>query len=139
MGGMNPPPWRVLLLGCVLLIAAAPRAQGRVDTEASADSTTKLFNEPYRPSESRHYEVSSSTFAADAAKQFDLSYADGTVLRGFNGKDVVQVRYFPRVQAGAWPGMALARSLVAQVVAAGVAAARGWSACASSCSARALS
>ena len=92
----HPPRGRVLLLGCVLLIAAAPRAQGRVDTEADLDSTQKLFNEPYRPSESRQFDVSSSTFSADAGKQFDLSYADGTVLRGFNGKDVVQVHYLPR-------------------------------------------
>jgi hypothetical protein len=31
------------------------------------------------------------TFTPNAAKQFDLSYADGTELKGFNAKDIVHV------------------------------------------------
>lgn len=33
----------------------------------------------------------SSTFISDPSKRFDLSYADGTVLKGFTGNDVVKV------------------------------------------------
>jgi hypothetical protein len=55
--------------------------------------TQALFDEPYRPNDSRHFKVQmSSTFNPEAAKQFDLSYADGTELKGFAGHDVVHVR-----------------------------------------------
>lgn len=84
---------RRVLPGVIFLAFAAIPAYGRVGSVADDDTTSKLFNEPYRPDESRHYDTSSSTFTPNAAKQFDLSYADGTVLRGFNGQDVVQVCY----------------------------------------------
>ena len=90
-------PVRRALVGGLLLAAVALPVQCRVGSEISDDSTSKLFNEPYRPDESRHYDADSSTFSADAGRQFDLSYADGTVLRGFNGEDVVQVRPCPQV------------------------------------------
>ncbi len=55
--------------------------------------TQTLFDEPYRPNDSRHFTVQkSTTFNPEAAKQFDLSYADGTELKGFAGHDVVHVR-----------------------------------------------
>ena len=34
----------------------------------------------------------SATFHADAEKRFDLSYADGSELKGFNAHDIVHVR-----------------------------------------------
>jgi len=58
----------------------------------STAKTQSLFDEPYRPEDSRHFVVgSSTTFTPDATKTFDLSYADGTELKGFNGQDVVQL------------------------------------------------
>ena len=74
----------------IALLIASPLAQSHRSKYAK---TTSLFDEDYKPDESRHYQVSeSSTFAPDAKKQFDLSYADGTELKGFNGVDVVHVR-----------------------------------------------
>ena len=37
----------------------------------------------------------SATFHADAEKRFDLSYADGSELKGFNAHDIVHVRLPP--------------------------------------------
>lgn len=37
----------------------------------------------------------SATFHADAEKRFDLSYADGSELKGFNAHDIVHVRALP--------------------------------------------
>jgi hypothetical protein len=37
----------------------------------------------------------SSTFEADAERRFDLSYADGSELKGFNAHDVVHVSAAP--------------------------------------------
>jgi len=39
----------------------------------------------------------SATFHADAEKRFDLSYADGSELKGFNAHDIVHVRPPPTV------------------------------------------
>lgn len=58
------------------------------------------FHTPYRPDDSRHFQIlSSKTFAAYPRKRFDLSYADGTVLKGFNGIDVVKVSFSWRMAA----------------------------------------
>ena len=58
-------------------------------------STSQLFDEPYRPQDSRHFNaVASQTFSADVARKFDLSYADGTELSGFQGSDVVELGDF---------------------------------------------
>ena len=54
--------------------------------------TTQLFDEPYKSEDSRQFKIqASTTFVPDPKKQFDLSYADGTELKGFNGHDVVHV------------------------------------------------
>jgi len=56
---------------------------------------SQLFDEPYRPQDSRHFSVQgTSTFSADTAKKFDLSYADGTELQGFQGYDEVYMGDF---------------------------------------------
>jgi len=58
-------------------------------------STTQLFDEPYRPQDSRHFNAKdSSTFTATVTKKFDLSYADGTELQGFQGQDIVELGDF---------------------------------------------
>ena len=60
----------------------ATGAQGRVLTPAR---TQQLFHTPYRQEDSRHFDIeASSTFQADARRRFDLSYADGSELKGFN-------------------------------------------------------
>ena len=57
--------------------------------------TSQLFDEPYRPADSRHFNVQAShTFRPDVAKKFDLSYADGTELSGFQGIDQVHLGDF---------------------------------------------
>ena len=62
--------------------------------------TQALFDEPYRPNDSRHFKVqTSSTFTPEPSKQFDLSYADGTELKGFAGHDVVHVRIIAFIRA----------------------------------------
>ena len=84
---MDPHIYRLCVLSAALALATARTAY--------PTRTTKLFDEPYKPEESRHFDVkSSSTFRADPKKQFDLSYADGTELKGFNGNDIVHVRLF---------------------------------------------
>ena len=53
----------------------------------------------------------SSTFEADAERRFDLSYADGSELKGFNAHDVVHVSATPSPVPSAlvsWPAGALA-------------------------------
>ena len=46
-----------------------------------------LFTEKYRPNDSRHFDVkATSTFEPNTAKTFDLHYADGSHLRGFEGR-----------------------------------------------------
>eukprot|EP00282_Hemiselmis_andersenii_P028658 CAMPEP_0169456838 /NCGR_PEP_ID=MMETSP1042-20121227/16561_1 /TAXON_ID=464988 /ORGANISM="Hemiselmis andersenii, Strain CCMP1180" /LENGTH=484 /DNA_ID=CAMNT_0009569077 /DNA_START=8 /DNA_END=1462 /DNA_ORIENTATION=+ len=48
------------------------------------------FHTPYRPEQSRHFDVTkSSTFSPITTKVFDLHYADGSHLKGFNGVDQV--------------------------------------------------
>ena len=91
---MDPHPknavrW-VLLLAFAVGAWSAPKA-------AKAGRTTALFDEPYKPEESRHFDIqASSTFQPDPKKQFDLSYADGTELKGFNANDIVHVSILPK-------------------------------------------
>ena len=48
------------------------------------------FHTPYRPEQSRHFDVTrTSSFSPITEKIFDLHYADGSHLRGFNGVDQV--------------------------------------------------
>jgi len=55
-----------------------------------ASKGTKLFDEAYRPEDSRHFKAEdSSTFVAQTGQTFDLNYADGSHLRGFSGVDQV--------------------------------------------------
>eukprot|EP00960_Hanusia_phi_P072239 767735-Hanusia_phi.AAC.1 len=57
--------------------------------------TSMLFDEAYRPQDSRHFSIqASSTFVPETSKKFLLTYADGTVLKGFRGLDVVQLGNF---------------------------------------------
>ncbi len=83
----------LMLLGlAVLSLGVVSEAKAHMVT---AKGTSQLFDEPYRPDDSRHFDVgASSTFLADTTKQFDLAYADGTELKGFNGHDVVQLGNF---------------------------------------------
>jgi hypothetical protein len=75
----------------VIFVAIAPDLGKALMTA----KTQALFDEPYRPDDSRHFKVQkSSTFDPEPSKQFDLSYADGTELKGFAGHDVVHVRIF---------------------------------------------
>ena len=70
----------------------ATGSQGRVLTPAR---TQQLFHTPYRQEDSRHFDIeASSTFQADARRRFDLSYADGSELKGFNAHDIVQLGDF---------------------------------------------
>ena len=56
---------------------------------------SQLFDEPYRPQDSRHFKATaSSTFSAETSKKFDLSYADGTQLKGFQGTDEIELGDF---------------------------------------------
>ena len=66
--------------------------QGKITGKGAVKQ--QLFDEAYRPEDSRHFEVSaSSTFKPDTSRQFDLAYADGTELKGFNAHDIVQVQH----------------------------------------------
>jgi hypothetical protein len=57
---------------------------------ADEQHSNKLFDEPYRASDSRHFAVSqSTTFVPQSTQTFDLNYADGTHLRGFSGVDQI--------------------------------------------------
>jgi hypothetical protein len=57
---------------------------------ADENHSNKLFDEPYRATDSRHFSIpKSSTFVAQASQTFDLNYADGSHLRGFSGVDQV--------------------------------------------------
>uniref|UniRef100_A0A7S0NCV4 Peptidase A1 domain-containing protein n=1 Tax=Hanusia phi TaxID=3032 RepID=A0A7S0NCV4_9CRYP len=57
---------------------------------ADEKSSNKLFDEAYRPQDSRHFDASkSSTFVPQTSQTFDLNYADGSHLRGFSGVDQV--------------------------------------------------
>lgn len=52
--------------------------------------SSKLFDEAYRPQDSKHFDISrSSTFDAHPDKTQDMHYADGTHLRSFTGVDEV--------------------------------------------------
>jgi hypothetical protein len=78
----------------VLLLSLAAGAWSA--PKASKARTTGLFDEPYKADDSRHFDVqASSTFKPDPKKVFDLSYADGTELKGFNANDVVHVSILP--------------------------------------------
>jgi hypothetical protein len=78
-------------LVCVVLAALCPCASGKVITPAR---TQELFHTPYREKDSRHFNIEeSSTFVADAERRFDLSYADGSELKGFNAHDIVRVSF----------------------------------------------
>ena len=81
-------------LVCVVLAALCPCASCKVITPAR---TQELFHTPYREKDSRHFKIEeSSTFVADAERRFDLSYADGSELKGFNAHDIVRVSFeFP--------------------------------------------
>lgn len=73
----------------VLLAALLACADGRVVTPAR---TQELFHTPYKSHDSRHFKIeASSTFEADAERRFDLSYADGSELKGFTAHDIVHV------------------------------------------------
>eukprot|EP00286_Rhodomonas_abbreviata_P012883 CAMPEP_0181331768 /NCGR_PEP_ID=MMETSP1101-20121128/24703_1 /TAXON_ID=46948 /ORGANISM="Rhodomonas abbreviata, Strain Caron Lab Isolate" /LENGTH=563 /DNA_ID=CAMNT_0023441301 /DNA_START=30 /DNA_END=1721 /DNA_ORIENTATION=+ len=79
----------VLKLQCASVSRAA-RSHGRKFKTADEKSSSQLFDEPYRPEDSRHFDVaSSSTFIPQASQTFDLNYADGSHLRGFSGVDQV--------------------------------------------------
>ena len=91
--GRPASAWLLALAG-LALVALAAVAEGKAQMHA-AKGTSKLFDEPYRPGDSRHFDIgATSTFSADTKKQFDLAYADGTELKGFNGFDVVQLGNF---------------------------------------------
>jgi len=76
----------------VLLAALLACADGRVVTPAR---TQELFHTPYKSHDSRHFKIeASSTFEADAERRFDLSYADGSELKGFNAHDIVHLGDF---------------------------------------------
>lgn len=54
-----------------------------------------LFHTPFRPEDSRHFQIEkSSTFTPSPEKRFDLSYADGSELKGFDAQDVVTLGDF---------------------------------------------
>jgi hypothetical protein len=77
------------------VVEAPAAAAGKKMKVASASQTSQLFDEPYRPQDSRHFNVQhSSTFKAETSKKFDLSYADGTELSGFQGFDNVELGDF---------------------------------------------
>ena len=85
---------RLLALLGLALLGLGAVAEAKAHMKA-ATGTSQLFDEPYRPNESRHFDVeATSTFTSDTSKQFDLAYADGTELKGFNGFDVVQLGNF---------------------------------------------
>jgi hypothetical protein len=85
---------RLLMLLGLAVLSLAMVSEAKAHMEA-AKGTSQLFDEPYRPDDSRHFDVgASSSFSADTTKQFDLAYADGTELKGFNGHDVVQLGNF---------------------------------------------
>jgi len=79
----------VLKLQCASVSRAA-RMHGRKFKVADEVESNQLFDEPYRPEDSRHFDVAqSSTFIPQASQTFDLNYADGSHLRGFSGVDQV--------------------------------------------------
>jgi len=76
---------------CLALLLALPLESVRADLARFQD----LFHTPFRPQDSRHFQVDeSSTFTANPDLRFVLSYADGSELRGFGGDDVVHVGDF---------------------------------------------
>jgi hypothetical protein len=66
---------RLLGLAAVAILSLLVVADCKA-TMQQAQGTSQLFDEPYRPNDSRHFDVgaATSTFSADAAKQFDLAY-----------------------------------------------------------------
>ena len=90
-----------LLLQCASVSRAA-RMHGRKFKVADEVESNQLFDEPYRPEDSRHFDVAqSSTFIPQASQTFDLNYADGSHLRGFSGVDQVQsARFSAAVEGG---------------------------------------
>lgn len=71
-------------------VSRVARTHGRKFKVADERHSNKLFDEAYRPGDSRHFDVPhSSTFVAQSSQTFDLNYADGSHLRGFSGVDQV--------------------------------------------------
>ena len=65
---------------------------GKNEVHSLKATDQSLFTEKYRPNDSRHYDSKASpAFEANTDKTFDLHYADGSHLRGFEGKDMVQL------------------------------------------------
>eukprot|EP00282_Hemiselmis_andersenii_P035400 CAMPEP_0169439708 /NCGR_PEP_ID=MMETSP1042-20121227/7350_1 /TAXON_ID=464988 /ORGANISM="Hemiselmis andersenii, Strain CCMP1180" /LENGTH=574 /DNA_ID=CAMNT_0009550655 /DNA_START=8 /DNA_END=1732 /DNA_ORIENTATION=- len=70
--------------------AASAHMKARKFKVADEKSSAKLFDEAYRPNDSRHFKVDkSTTFVPESSQTFDLNYADGSHLRGFSGVDQV--------------------------------------------------
>jgi len=66
------------------------RATGGRKFKVANKGASKLFDEAYRPEDSRHFRPEhSSTFVPQTSQTFDLNYADGSHLRGFSGVDQV--------------------------------------------------
>ena len=66
------------------------RATGGRKFKVASKGASQLFDEAYRPEDSRHFRAEdSSTFVGQASQTFDLNYADGSHLRGFSGVDQV--------------------------------------------------
>jgi len=84
----------LLCLAVLATLSLAVVSEAKAHMKA-AQGTSQLFDEPYRPNDSRHFDLQkTSSFSADTTKQFDLAYADGTELKGFSGFDVVQLGNF---------------------------------------------
>lgn len=79
-----------LKLQCASVSRAAKTAGRRKFKVADEQHSNKLFDEAYRPGDSRHFDVArSNTFVPQSTQTFDLNYADGSHLRGFSGVDQV--------------------------------------------------
>lgn len=83
-----------LHLALILLLAGEAAGLATLKNGVKSAEEQKLFDEAYRPGDSRKFVVDKSeTFTAHADKTFDLSYADGTELKGFTGRDIVHVSF----------------------------------------------
>ena len=82
-----------MALRCTVQCASVRRATRMGSTKfkvADEKHSAKLFDEAYRPNDSRHFRVhDSQTFVPQTTQTFDLNYADGSHLRGFSGVDQV--------------------------------------------------
>lgn len=79
-----------LKLQCASVSRAAKTTGHRKFKVADEQHSNKLFDEAYRPGDSRHFDVArSNTFVPQSSQTFDLNYADGSHLRGFSGVDQV--------------------------------------------------